>query len=184
MEHTEKTLSEDTIFTGRIITVKQRQVQLENGGLRDRELVFHPGGAAVLPVDDEGNVYLIRQFRAPFGEQVLEIPAGKLERGEEPFSAAKRELAEETGFTAAHYFDLGQMWPTVGFCNEKIYIYMATGLSAGQTHPDEDEFISVVKMPLETAWNMCMEGGIVDAKTLVALLKARRLLGGQDKKEK
>ena len=176
MEHTEKTLSENTIFTGRIITVKQRQVQLENGRQRSRELVLHPGGAAVLPVDEDNNVYLIRQFRAPFGRIVLEIPAGKLEKGEDPLAAAKRELAEETGFSAAHYFSLGQMWPTVGFCDEIIHIYMAAGLTKGEIHPDEDEFISLEKYPLETAWNMCMDGSITDGKTLTAILKAARLL--------
>ena len=176
MEHTEKTLSENTIFTGRIITVKQRQVQLENGRQRSRELVLHPGGAAVLPVDEDNNVYLIRQFRAPFGRTVLEIPAGKLEKGEDPLAAAKRELAEETGFSAAHYFSLGRMWPTVGFCDEIIHIYMAAGLTKGEIHPDEDEFISLEKYPLETAWNMCMDGSITDGKTLTAILKAARLL--------
>ncbi|MBQ8604507.1 MAG: NUDIX hydrolase [Oscillospiraceae bacterium] len=177
MAHTEKTINEETIFTGRIFTVKRKHVELENGHTRQREVVLHNGGAAVLPVDDDGNVYLIRQFRSPFEQEVLEIPAGKLEKGEDPFEAAKRELSEETGFTAKHYFDLGQVWPTVGFCSEILYIWMATGLTRGETHFDEDEFVTTVKMPLEDAWNMCMDGTIKDSKTLVAIMKAREILG-------
>ena len=105
------------------------------------------------------------------------MPAGKLEKGEDPFEAAKRELSEETGFTAKNYFNLGEMWPTVGYCGEKIYIYMATGLTMGETHPDEDEFVTTVKLPFETAYNMCMDGTIKDGKTLIAILKAKELLG-------
>ena len=133
--------------------------------------------AAASTVDDEGNVYLIRQYRIAFEEEVLEMPAGKLEKGEDPFEAAKRELSEETGFTAKHYFNLGEMWPTVGYCGEKIYLYLATGLTAGETHPDDDEFVTTVKMPFEQAYNMCMDGTIKDGKTLIALLKAKELLG-------
>ena len=177
MAHIEKTISEETIFTGKVFTVKTKQVILENGKEQQREVVLHNGGASVLPVDDEGNVYLIRQFRSPFEQEVLEIPAGKLEKGEDPFEAAKRELSEETGFTAKHYFDLGDMWPTVGFCSEKIYIYIATGLTKGETHFDEDEFVSTVKMPFSQAFRMAMDGTIKDGKTLVALLKAKQLLG-------
>lgn len=177
MAHTEKTIKEDTIFEGRIFTVKKREVELENGNMRYREVVLHNGGAAVLPVDDEGYIYLIRQFRSPFGQEVLEIPAGKLEKGEDPFEAAKRELSEETGFTARHYFDLGQVWPTVGFCSEILYIWLATGLEKGDTHFDEDEFVTTIKMPLEEAWGLCMDGTIKDSKTLVAIMKAREILG-------
>lgn len=177
MAHTEKTISEETIFSGKVFTVKTKQVILENGKQQQREVVLHNGGASILPVDDEGNVYLIRQYRIAFDAEVLEIPAGKLEKGEDPFEAAKRELSEETGFTAKHYFNLGEMWPTVGYCGEKIYIYLATGLTKGETHPDDDEFVTTVKMPFEQAWNMCMDGTIKDGKTIVALLKAKEILG-------
>ena len=108
---------------------------------------------------------------------MLEIPAGKLEKGENPFEAAKRELSEETGFTAKNYFNLGEMWPTVGYCGEKIYIYLATDLTKGETHPDDDEFVTTVKMPFAQAYNMCMDGTIKDGKTIIALLKAKELLG-------
>ena len=177
MAHTEKTISEETIFSGKVFTVKTKQVILENGKQQQREVVLHNGGASILPVDEEGNVYLIRQYRIAFDAEVLEIPAGKLEKGEDPFEAAKRELSEETGFTAKNYFNLGEMWPTVGYCGEKIYIYLATGLTKGETHPDDDEFVTTVKMPFEQAWNMCMDGTIKDGKTIVALLKAKEILG-------
>lgn len=177
MVHTEKTISENTVYKGRVFTVKTKQVILENGKEQQREVVLHNGGAAVLPVDNDGNVYLIRQFRSPFEQEVLEIPAGKLEKDEDPMEAAKRELSEETGFGAKHYFDLGDMWPTVGFCSEKIYIYIATGLTKGETHFDEDEFVTTVKMPFAEAYNMCMGGTIKDGKTIVAILKAKQLLG-------
>lgn len=177
MAHIEKTISEETIFSGKVFTVKTKQVILENGKEQQREVVLHNGGASILPVDDEGNVYLIRQYRIAFDEEVLEIPAGKLEKGEDPFEAAKRELSEETGFTAKHYFNLGEMWPTVGYCGEKIYIYLATGLTMGETHPDDDEFVTTVKMPFDEVYAMCMDGRIKDGKTLVAVLKAKELLG-------
>ena len=176
MAHFEKTLSENTIFKGKVFTVKEKQVQLENGSVHRREVVLHNGGASVIPVDDEGNVYMVRQFRSPFECEVLEIPAGKLEPGEDPFAAAQRELKEETGFTAEKYYNLGEMWPTVGYCGEKIYIYLATGLTRGDKDPDEDEFLSTVKIPFDQAVEMCMDGQIVDGKTLVGLLKAKEIL--------
>ena len=177
MAHTEKIISEETIFAGKVFTVKTRQVELENGKIQGREVVIHNGGAAILPIDRDKNVYLIRQYRIAFEEEVLEIPAGKLEKGENPFEAAKRELSEETGFTAKNYFNLGEMWPTVGYCGEKIYIYLATDLTKGETHPDDDEFVTTVKMPFAQAYNMCMDGTIKDGKTIIALLKAKELLG-------
>ena len=179
MAHFEKTISEETIFKGRIFTVKQKQVILENGKQQTREVVEHNGGASVLPIDADGNIYLIKQFRIAFESETLEIPAGKLEKGEDPFEAAKRELKEETGFTAKHYISLGETWPTVGYCGEKIYIYIATGLESGETHPDEDEFVSTYKYSFKEAYEMCMDGTIKDGKTLVAILKAKELLGDE-----
>ncbi|MEG1781852.1 MAG: NUDIX hydrolase [Oscillospiraceae bacterium] len=176
MSHFEKTISESTIYTGKIFTIKERTALLEDGTPAKRELIFHHGGAAVLPIDENGDVYLIKQFRSPFQCEVLEIPAGKLEQGEDPFEAAKRELSEETGFSALEYTNLGEMWPTVGYCSEKIYIYLAQKLSLGEISPDEDEFISTIKMPFEKALSLCFDGTIKDGKTLVALLKAKDFL--------
>ena len=176
MSHFEKTVNEDIIYKGKVFTIKLRDVILENGQASKRELVCHNGGAAVLPLDNEGNLYLIKQYRAPFEQEILEIPAGKLEPKEDPFLAAKRELQEETGFTAKNYTNLGEFYPTVGFCDEIIYLYMATDLSLGNQSLDEDEFVTVEKMPFETVYQMCINGQIKDGKTLVAILKAKAYL--------
>ena len=174
--HFETTLSEETIYSGRVFTVGLRDVELENGETSKREIVYHNGGAGVLPVDTEGNVYLVRQYRCAFNEEVLEIPAGKLEKGEEPFFAAVRELEEETGFKSDSFIKLGEYWPTVGYCTERVYLYLAKMLTAGETHFDSDEFISLVKVPFDKAYEMCMSGEICDGKTLLAILKAKHYL--------
>ena len=172
----EKTLKRETVCENKIFTVVKKTVELENGSVHRRDVVLHNGGASVVAIDGEGFVYLVRQFRSPVECEVLEIPRGKLEKGENPLDAAKRELAEETGFTADSFCDLGQMWPTVGYCGEIIYIYLATGLTAGDRHPDEDEFLNTVKIPFEKAYEMCLSGEIKDGKTLVGIMKAKEYL--------
>lgn len=176
MAHFEKTIKEETLYSGKVFSVKLREVLLENNTSATRELIYHNGGAAVLPIDEEGNVYLIKQYRAPFQQEILEIPAGKLEPREDPFLAAQRELKEETGFTAKNYQSLGQFYPTVGFCNEILYLYLASGLSQGKQNLDEDEFVTVEKLPFQTAYDMCLTGQIKDGKTLVAILKAKEII--------
>jgi ADP-ribose pyrophosphatase len=177
MEYTEKTLKSDIIFEGRIITVKNDTVELVNGKTSFREVVEHNGGVGIIPVDADGNIYLVRQFRYPFMETTLEIPAGKLEKGEEPFACAVRELSEETGFTAGKYDDLGKFYPSPGYCKEILYIYMARELTGGRIHLDENEFLDVVKMPLDEAVAMVMRGELYDAKTIIAILKAKQIVG-------
>lgn len=171
-KHFETIISEKEIFSGRVFRVAVRDVVLENGEKSVREVVYHNGGVSVLPVDSEGNVYLVRQYRCAFDSEVLEIPAGKLEKGEDPLEAAVRELKEETGFTAKEIISLGEYWPTVGYCSEKIYLYLAKGLTAGDTHFDSDEFISCIKMPYSKLLEMCKDGRIPDGKTQLAALKA------------
>lgn len=174
--HYETVIEEKEIFKGRVFRVAQRDVVLENGEKSVRDVVYHNGGAAVLPVDIDGNVYLVRQYRSAFDREVLEIPAGKLEKGEDPFFAAVRELEEETGFKTDSIVKLGEYWPTVGYCSETVYLYLAKMLTKGNTNFDSDEFISLVKMPFEKVYEMCMNGEIRDGKTQLAVLKAKHYL--------
>lgn len=173
MAHVEKYISGETMFDGKILRVTVDTVELENGKQAKREVVHHHGGSGVVALTDQGDVYLVRQFRYAFGQELLEIPAGKLEPGEEPLSAAQRELMEECGLTADHYADLNPIYPSVGYDNEVIYMYLATGLHETQANPDEDEFLDLIKMPLDDAVEMIKNGQIKDAKTVAALLKVK-----------
>lgn len=171
MPHTETTLSSEEIFNGRVIRVTYDKVLLENGNTSTREVVHHHGGACILPVDENQNITLVRQYRYALGEEMWELPAGKLEKGEDPFEAAKRELAEECGLTADHFENLGVVYPTVGYDSEKIYLWAATGLHNVSQHLDEDEFLDVVKMPLDEALRLVLDGTIKDSKTQIGILK-------------
>lgn len=175
-KHFETIISEKEIFKGRVFRVGVRDVLLENGEKSVREVVYHNGGVSILPIDNDGNVYLVQQYRCAFDSEVLEIPAGKLEKGEDPFFAAVRELEEETGFKTDSIIKLGEYWPTVGYCSEIVYLYFAKMLSKGSTNFDEDEFISLVKIPFDKAYEMCMNGEICDGKSQLAILKARNYL--------
>ena len=173
----EQNVSSEHVFDGIILHIDHLTNRLPNGKLAKREVARHIGAAAVLPIDDEGNVYLVRQFRAPVDRVLLEIPAGKLDyKGEDRLEAAKRELREETGYVAEKWTHLNDMLSTVGFCDECIALYLAQGLSAGECDPDEDEFVNVVKMPFTEAVDMVMNNEISDAKTISALMMAYKLL--------
>lgn len=177
MPHTEAMLESKEIFNGRVIRVTLDKVQLEDGTTSTREVVHHHGGACVLPVDANGNVTMVRQFRYALGEELWELPAGKLEAGEDPFEAAKRELSEECGLTADTYTELGVVYPTVGYDSEKIYLWAAEGLHTVGQHLDAGEFLDVVKMPFAQALGLVMDGTIKDSKTQIALLKYAQLRG-------
>lgn len=165
------------VFDGAIIHVDHLTAVLPNGKEALREIAVHVGASAVIPVDADGNVYLVRQFRAPLEALTLEIPAGKLDyAGEDRLKAAKRELREETGFSAAKWVHLIDLATTPGFCNEVISIYLARELSAGEVDPDEDEFLNVVKMPLREAVELAMKGELPDSKTVCGLLMADKLV--------
>lgn len=176
MDYTEKTLAVDEKYRGRIVYLHVDRVELPDGKATKREIVEHMGGVAIIPVDENGLVSCVRQYRYAVGEHLLEIPAGKLEEGEEPFHCAVRELSEETGYTADNYVFLGAIFPSPGYCREKLYIYLATGLRPGKKHLDEGEFLDVEKYPLDTLAEMVMRGELSDAKTVVAVLKAQRYL--------
>lgn len=177
MNLTEKTIGTEPIFSGKIIKVKKDTALLPNGQQAFREVVMHPGGVCVAALTDKGEVLAVRQFRYPYGEVLLEIPAGKRDiGGEEPLECGKRELKEETGATAEKYYPLGILYPSPGYCDEKIYMYAATGLSYGDTDPDDDEFLEVEKIPLEQFVDMILKGEVTDAKTQAAVLKLNALI--------
>ena len=175
MGHFEQTLSSETRFTGHIFTVTLDQVRLEDGTTAPREVVHHHGGASVLALTEQDEVYLVRQYRYAFSRVLTEIPAGKREPGEEPFVTAQRELREEIGATAGKWTELGALIASPGCYGEVLYLYMAQELTFGDTHPDEDEFLDVVRMPFDRAVELCMTGELTDAKTVVALLKGKLL---------
>ena len=170
----EKIGSED-IFDGTLLHVKRDTVKLPNGSESTREWIKHPGASAVIPLLDDGQVILVKQYRYPIGRITLEIPAGKLDApDEDPLLCATRELSEETGYQAENITKLTTVATTVGFSNEYIHIYAATGLTAGKQHTDEDEFINVVKMPLSQAVELVTKGEIYDAKSVAAILLLER----------
>lgn len=171
MNLAEKTLEEKAIFDGRIIHISLDKVELPNGRESTREVVKHPGGVGIAALTENGEVLLVNQFRYPYKSEILEIPAGKLNPGEDPLECGKRELHEETGASAAEYISLGKLLPSPGYTNEIIHLYLAKGLTYGKQQPDEDEFLDVVKLPLEKAVQMVMSGELKDSKTQVALLK-------------
>lgn len=175
MAHTEKTTKTTPVFDGKIIRVRVDEVLLENGRAAKREVVSHPGGVCVLAVDAQDNVLLVRQFRYPFGRELIELPAGKLEYGEDHASAGLRELEEETGHTADTYRYLGPMYPTAAYDEEIIHLYYAAGLHATRQRLDEGEFLDVLRLPFQQALEMVLSQEIPDGKTQLALLKADAL---------
>ncbi len=177
---TEQQVSSETVYDGKIIRVTKDMAKLQNDALAIREVVHHPGGACVVPLTDQLEVLMVRQFRYPFGEVTLEIPAGKLEYGEDPKECAVRELSEEVGAAASQICSLGSLYPTPAYNKEIIHMYLATGLQFTQQHPDEDEFLDVVKIPLEKAIRLVMQNRIPDAKTQLALLKTIQMMSSPD----
>lgn len=168
----EKTIEKIYTFHGSIINVRQDRAELPNGHLATRDVVEHKGGVCVVPLCDNGDVVLVRQFRYPYMQVICELPAGKRDSIDEPpLACGQRELKEEIGATAENYIALGELYPSPGYCNEVIYMYLATGLTFGESRPDEDEFLSVERIPLHRAVDMVLKGEIKDAKTQVALLK-------------
>ena len=168
MEYIEKTLKKNYIYKGRVITLRKDEALLPDGKPCIREIIEHSGGACALYVENE-QILFVKQYRYAYGESVLEIPAGKLEKGEDPLLAAKRELEEEAGIQAERLEYIATLYPTPGYTNEKIYVYRAFDGKRVRAHLDEDEFVDVVWLPISTVKNMLKNGEIHDAKTLVAL---------------
>ncbi len=163
------------IFSGNVLTVHHDDVTLCNGNSAKRECVDHPGGVAVIGLTDNNEILLVRQFRYPYKEVIFEIPAGKLEKGEDPFDAGVREFKEECGAVADNYFSLGEIYPSPGYTNEIIRLYGATGLRFEEQNLDDDEFLQIVKMPFDELIDRIMTGEIKDAKTVAAALKLKYL---------
>ena len=174
--HFEKTLSSEVLFEGRVVTLTKDVALLENGETSIREVVHHHGGACIVPYFEDGTLCMVRQFRYAMQQELWELPAGKLEKGEDPFEAAKRELGEECGLTADNYISLGQFFPTVGYDTEVIYTWVATGLHKTQMHLDADEFLTPDRVPLDKAYEMVMSGEIRDGKTIAGILKLKALI--------
>ena len=181
MNTKEETVFRNTIYKGKILNLRVDIAELPNGKEAVREVVEHSGGVGVLPVDENGNAWCVRQYRYAFGAHLLEMPAGKLEPGEKPIECAVRELSEETGFTAAEYTFLGKLYPSPGYCRETLYIYLATGLTRGEAHLDKGEFLDVETYPLETLYQMVMDDALPDAKTAMAVVKAKLILDERKK---
>lgn len=172
----EKPVDSQRVFDGILLHIDHMTYELPNGHLAKRECARHIGASAVIPVDDQQNVWLVRQFRACIDQVLLEIPAGKLDyKGEDRLEAAKRELEEETGLTAGSWTHLTDIFTTPGFSDEKISLYLARDLESGKSHPDDDEFLNLVKMPLSELVQRIMKGEITDSKTVCATLMAANI---------
>lgn len=169
---TEKTLKSECVFTGRVFTVSVDAVLLPDGRESIRERIHHNGGVCVLALTEDGTVPMVRQFRYGAGIELLEIPAGKLEKGENPEECGRRELAEECGLIAETFVSLGKVYPTPAYCGEVIHMFLAQGLSKTDTKLDEDEFLIVEHLSFDELFDKCICGEIEDAKTVAAVFRA------------
>ena len=176
MEFKEEMVSQETVYEGVIVNVRRDKARLMDGRITNREVVEHPGGVAVFAMDDQGRVALVRQYRYPMGEETLELPAGKLEPGEDPRDSGLRDLAEETGLVPGTFEDMGCLYSSPGILAERIYLYFAKDLTQGPTHPDDGEFVETVWLPYQDLVDKARRGEIKDGKTLVGILKASFLL--------
>ncbi len=176
MNLNEKQLTAEYIYEGRIIKLRRDTALLPNGKTATREVIEHNGGVCIAALTDENELLFVRQFRYPYFETVLEIPAGKRDSADEdPLACGIRELKEETGATAEKFIPLGELYPSPGYCGEIIWLFAATGLTFGESDLDEDEFLNVERIPLEKAVDMILSGEIKDAKTQAAVLKLKIL---------
>jgi ADP-ribose pyrophosphatase len=171
----EPTVESRVAYEGRIVNLRVDTVQLSRGTLGTREIVEHADCVCVVPLDDQGNVIMVQQYRKPAEETLLEIPAGGIEKGEVSQEAALRELQEETGYTADKIQHLSSFWTTPGFCTELMHAYLATDLRPSSLSPDEDEDIQVVRVPLDQIPDMVRLGQIKDAKSIASLLMVLHL---------
>ena len=174
MKLEETKISSQEIFNGVAIHLFKDEILLPNGHTGIREIIRHPGAVCVLPLTDDGDVIFVNQFRYALNKVTLEVPAGKLEKGEDPKEAALRELSEETGLTAKNIVHIGDLYTTPALIDEVIHMYIATDPTQGEQHLDYDEFVNTLKIPLSKAVDMVMNGEIKDSKTQTVILKAEK----------
>ena len=176
MKLMERKIKEKEIYNGKILRFHVDEVELQNGRTSTRECVDHPGGVSVAVLTEKNEMLFVRQFRYPYRDAVLEAPAGKLEKGEDPFEAMVREQKEETGTTGTGYLNLGKLYPSPGYTNEIIYLYACRAESFGDTKFDDDEFLEIERIPIDKAVEMVMNNEIADSKTQVLVLKTAQML--------
>lgn len=174
-----KELKRDTTYQGRAFDVQVVRLRLPDALERDYDLVHHKPSISVVPLDDRGRLLFVRQFRVGAGGELLELPAGVVESGEEPLACAARELREETGFSAEKLESLGDFYLTPGYCDERMYVFLATGLHANPLKQDDDEFLEIEAIPVGEALEMAARNRINDSKTLASLLLALPRLTGR-----
>ena len=176
MNFFEKQVKTDTVYEGCVVNVKRDIVKLQNGNNAEREVVVHPGGVGIIPLTSDNKIIMVRQYRYCMGEEIIEIPAGKLEYGEDPYECAVRELSEETGCTAGKIVDLGCIYPSPGFCKETLYLYLAMDLKRGNMHLDENELLSIEEYDIDVLVDMIMKNELRDAKSIIGILKTKKYL--------
>ena len=173
----EKTLNDTTVFDGHLSRVHVDDVEWDNGMVAKREIVSPPGGVSVAILTEKNELLFVKQFRCPYQEELLELPAGKLEPGEDPFEAMKREQLEETGTTGKNYISLGNLYPTPGYCGEIIRLWACrVDKETGELSLDPDEFLQTLRIPLDKAVEMVLHNEIPDSKTQVGILKTAALV--------
>ncbi|KNY25037.1 NUDIX domain-containing protein [Pseudobacteroides cellulosolvens] len=181
MNFDEKTIGREHTYKGSIIDVETLEVLLPDGKKATRDVVLHPGASVVIPISDNGEIYMVRQYRKPIERTTIELPAGKLDAGEDPKVCAVRELSEETGLVAENVKHLISIHSTPGFSNEVLHLYVAIGLKEGEAHSDEDEFVDCEKYEIKKLIDMILNHEITDAKTIIGILMADRIIKGDIK---
>ena len=176
----EKQVETKTVYEGLIVNIRSDIAEISNGKRVPREVVEHPGGVGIVPVTDDGKVLMVRQYRYPMEEELLEIPAGKLEIGENPLDCAVRELYEETGCTAGRIVDLGATYPSPGFCKETLFLYLALDLQQGEMHLDEDELLSLEPVGIDELIGKIMANELPDAKSIIGIMKAKEYMRSKE----
>jgi len=172
-----ETRDNEILFRGLVVEIEHMEVKVGNKGWHPYQIIRHPGGVAVVPLHDDGTVTLIRQLRPAVGEFLLELPAGRLSPGEPPETCGRRELLEETGLSAERFQSLGSIHPTPGICDERIHLYLATGLTQGEAEQEPYEDIEVLRLPFDEVLALAEIGAITDSKTVAALFRASRRVG-------